>query len=83
MAEDLLPTVLRGAAGTDLPAPESISTLDVPVLILAWTDDPTHPLSTAERLDELLPDSRLVVARTPADVVGWPALFAEHVERHG
>ncbi len=83
VAEDLLPTVLRGAAGTDFPAPEAVSTIDVPTLILAWTDDPTHPLSTAERLDELLPDSRLVVARTPADVVRWPALFAEHVERHG
>ena len=82
IAEDLLPTVLRGAAGTDLPPPEVVARITTPTLVLAWTDDPSHPVSTAARLDELLPDSRLVVARSPADVIGWPALFADQVAAH-
>ena len=82
IAEDLLPTVLRGAAGTDLPPPEAVAGIDAPTLLLAWTDDPSHPLSTATRLHELLPDSRLVVARSPAEVLAWPALFADQVAAH-
>lgn len=80
--ETLLPTVLRGAARTDLPSPDIVSTIEVPTLVLAWIDDPTHPVSTAERIHELLPDSRLVVARTPFDVTAWPGLFADHVSAH-
>ena len=82
IGEDLLPTVLRGAAATDLPAPEVVAGITVPVLLLAWTDDPSHPLSTAETLHDLLPDSRLVVARTPAEVLAWPGLFADQVTTH-
>ena len=37
-------------------------------MILAWIDDPGHPLSTAERLHELINDSELHVASTPADL---------------
>lgn len=77
----LLPTVLRGAATADLPPERDLAGLPVPTLVLAWTDDPGHPLSTATRLHELIPDSRLVVARTPGDVLTWPALFADHVAR--
>ncbi|GAA1701378.1 alpha/beta hydrolase [Microbacterium sediminicola] len=77
--ERLLPTVLRGAATADLPAKDNITLIEVPTLILAWTGDPTHPLRTATRLSELLPQSRLVVARTPYGVTAWPGLFAEHV----
>jgi 3-oxoadipate enol-lactonase len=80
--EELLPSVLRGAAATDLPPPDAVSTLDVPTLVLAWTDDPTHPVSTAERLGELLPESRLVVAQTPYGIMAWPGLFADHVAVH-
>tara|TARA_Y100001947_G_scaffold140738_1_gene131851 strand:- start:513 stop:1346 length:834 start_codon:yes stop_codon:yes gene_type:complete len=77
--ETLLPTVLRGAAAADLPPKEELARIDVPTLILAWTGDPTHPLRTATRLNELLPNSRLIVARTPYGVMAWPGLFAEHV----
>src|SRR6185312_8263912 len=34
--EALLPTVLRGAASSDLPAPEAIAGIRLPTLILAW-----------------------------------------------
>lgn len=75
----LLPTVLRGAAASDLPAPVDLSRIDVPVLLLAWTEDPSHPLSSAERLHAVLPSARLVVASTPQDVATWPGLVAAHV----
>ena len=48
--EELLPSVLRGAAASDLPAPEAIAALEHPALILAWAGDPGHPESTADRL---------------------------------
>ncbi len=75
----LLPTVLRGAASTDLPGRTKIARIASPTLILAWTGDRTHPLSTARRLHEVIPRSRLVVARSPYGVMAWPGLFAEHV----
>ncbi|GGL44797.1 alpha/beta hydrolase [Phycicoccus endophyticus] len=81
--EELLPTVLRGAAATDLPEPEALRELDVPTLVLAWSDDAGHPLSTAALLHELLDDSRLVVARTPYGIMAWPGLFADHVATAG
>jgi hypothetical protein len=77
--ESLLPAVYRGAAASDLPAPAQIVTIDVPTTILAWIADPGHPVSTADRLVELLPDSSLRVARTPADVSRWPLFLAADV----
>ncbi|GAT71798.1 alpha/beta fold hydrolase [Microbacterium hydrocarbonoxydans] len=79
VAPALLPTVFRGAAATDLPPRADISGLRIPTLILAWTGDRAHPLKTARRLHALIPDSRLVIARTPYDIMAWPGLFAEHV----
>jgi pimeloyl-ACP methyl ester carboxylesterase len=77
--ESLLPAVYRGAAASDLPAPAQIVTIDVPTTILAWIADPGHPVSTADRLVELLPDSSLRVARTPAVVSRWPLFLAADV----
>ena len=69
--EALLPTVLRGAAATDLPAPEVIAAIRLPTLILAWDGDPGHPVATAERLHDLIPGSALSVARTPGELRSW------------
>lgn len=77
--QTLLPSILRGAALSDLPRPQELEALDVPTLILAWIDDPTHPTSTAERLDALLPQSRLVVAAQPSDVARWPSELQRHI----
>lgn len=79
VVEELLPTILRGAATTDLPSPEEIRGIEVPTLVLAWEDDPAHPVSTAVALAEVMPRSRLVVAQTPYGLMAWPGLFAEHV----
>jgi 3-oxoadipate enol-lactonase len=79
VTEALLPTVLRGAAASNLPALQAITGLKVPTLILAWADDPTHPLRTAELLHKAIERSRLIVARTPYGLLAWPALFADQV----
>lgn len=77
--EELLPSVLRGAADSDLPDPAQLARLQLPVRLLAWVDDPSHPLSTARRLAELLPQAELTVAATPDDVAAWPTLVAADV----
>jgi 3-oxoadipate enol-lactonase len=80
--EELLPALLRGAAASDLPPPGELAAIDAPTLVLAWSGDPTHPLSTARKLADTLPHARLVVARTPYGVMAWPGLFADHVTGH-
>lgn len=79
VAEGLLPTVLRGAAATDFPSAKAVRGIRTPTLVLAWSQDATHPLRTARRLSELIPGAHLVTARTPYGVMAWPGLFAEHV----
>jgi pimeloyl-ACP methyl ester carboxylesterase len=71
VADDLFPAVLRGAGDSDLPPVEQLRTIAVPALILAWVDDPGHPLSTAELLAATLPQAELHVARDLGDVLGW------------
>ncbi|MCF8606433.1 alpha/beta hydrolase [Gordonia sp. HY442] len=79
VSEALLPSVLRGAALSDLPALAEIAALTVPTTVLAWTDDPAHPLSTAQTLVETLPDASLTVAQTPADLERWPSILHDDV----
>ena len=52
----------------------------MPSLILAWTDDRSHPVSTADTLRELLVDSRRVLASTPAEVLLWPEAVRSFLE---
>lgn len=80
--EALLPAVLRGAAASDLPEPADLAGIATPTLILAWSQDPTHPVSTAQTLAGTLQDARLVVAQSPYGVMAWPGLFADHVTTH-
>jgi 3-oxoadipate enol-lactonase len=68
--EDLVPAVFRGAAEADMPEPEAISGIRLPVLLAPWVGDPGHPVSTAELLHDLLPDSRLALLREPDDLRG-------------
>lgn len=79
----LLPSLFRGAALSDLPAAEAVARIDVPTTILAWVDDPGHPLSTAESLAALLPQATLTVAHTPGDVETWPNILSQDVARRG
>ena len=72
MDEKAVPAVLRGAAVSDLPSPEELRRVVVPTLILAWADDPSHPLATAEALAQHLVLSELEVAHDLAGVRAWP-----------
>ncbi|MFE3292259.1 alpha/beta fold hydrolase [Rhodococcus sp. NPDC059234] len=83
VAEHLLPSLFRGAALSDLPAPDEIATIGAPTTVLAWTDDPAHPVSTAQALVDLLPRATLEVAHTPPDLARWPGILCEDVARHG
>lgn len=67
----LASAILRGVGLSDLPDPTQLAALTHPTLILAWDTDPLHPVSTAERLAEIIPDSTLHVARTVDDVRTW------------
>lgn len=80
--EALLPSLLRGAALSDLPTPAQLAAVDVPITLLAWTHDPAHPVSTASALVDLLPRARLVVAAKPSDLATWPELLMDDVAGH-
>lgn len=67
----LLPSVFRGAAASDLPAPERVRGISSPALLLPWATDPGHPLSTSERLVELLSNVQVHVAHQLRDVATW------------
>jgi 3-oxoadipate enol-lactonase len=84
VTEQLLPALFEGAALTDLPAPELLGRIEVPTLVLAWTDDPVHPVSTAADITSLVAGARMELASTPADVATWPGLLYGQVrEVHG
>jgi pimeloyl-ACP methyl ester carboxylesterase len=68
---DRLARVFRGAANTDLPPQDEIARISIPTLILAWTGDPGHPVSSAARLQELMPHSELALATTKDGLASW------------
>ncbi|MGP4003004.1 alpha/beta fold hydrolase [Streptomyces sp. 8N706] len=76
-SERILPSVLRGLAMSDLPPPAALEALHPPALILAWSDDPGHPVSTAETLAGLLPRADLHISRTRSDIRTWGGRIAE------
>lgn len=73
---ELLPSIYRGAALSDLPAADELATIDVPTTILAWVGDLAHPVSTAQALARIMPRTRLTVASDAEEVRGWPAILA-------
>jgi pimeloyl-ACP methyl ester carboxylesterase len=68
-----LALVMRGATEANLPERAALAQIGVPALILAWTGDPIHPVSTAEELAALIPDAELHVASTASDMDDWTA----------
>ncbi|GAB3451523.1 alpha/beta fold hydrolase [Actinophytocola sediminis] len=81
VADELLPSILRGVGMSDLPAKERIATLTQPTLILAWDTDPLHPVATARTLRELIPGAELHVSTSVADVRSWTDRIAEFLAR--
>lgn len=74
---DLLPSVLRGAAISDLPDAAELARLEHPTLLLPWATDPGHPVSTAELLADAFPAATLEVATDPEAIRGWGRRAAE------
>ncbi len=75
-----LATVFRGAGHADLPPRSEIARLRQPTLILAWTGDPGHPVSTAEALAELLAGADVVQSSTWDEVQTWTARIAAFLD---
>ena len=66
-----LAACFRGAAYADLPPVDEIATITTPTLVLAWSGDPGHPVSTAERLRDTLVNVQVSVASTRAEFGTW------------
>lgn len=66
-----LAACFRGAAYADLPPLDQLATITAPTLVLAWSGDPGHPVTTAERLGATLPNVQVAVASTRAEFDGW------------
>jgi 3-oxoadipate enol-lactonase len=71
VSEALMPSVLRGAANSDLPPENAVRAVAAPALLLPWVGGPGHPMSTSERLLELLPNVQIHVAHHLRDVGTW------------
>ena len=72
--------VLRGAALADFPDPDAVSRIQQPILLLPWTGDPGHPVSTSEQLHRLLPNSTIEVNSTVEDVQAIGAQVAKFLD---
>lgn len=60
-----LADLMRGTALSNLPPRAELRRVaHIPTLILAWSDDATHPEGSAQQVHTLLPRSELVVARS-------------------
>lgn len=77
---ELAPHIFRGAALSDLPPREAVARVETPALVLTWSGDPGHPDQSASALHEVLPDSRLAVARDLSEVREWPARVRSFLE---
>jgi 3-oxoadipate enol-lactonase len=71
VTDALLPSVLRGAADSDLPDDDALRTLRLPVLVLSWLDDPGHPVETGERLADVIEGAELGTAATVEELHTW------------
>ena len=76
MDAEVLATILRGAAASNLPPRDAVATISCPTLVLAWAADPGHPLSTAESLHSLIPGASLSIARSYEDAAAWPSVVS-------
>ncbi|OKH86741.1 alpha/beta fold hydrolase [Thalassospira sp. TSL5-1] len=78
---DLLPSILRGASMSDLPSQDDLRSISVPVLVLAWENDSSHPITTAQTLVSLLPNAELHVAKSINDVRNWGHRIANFMQQ--
>ena len=77
MKRSSLEAIFLAAAENDFPTAQQLAQLNIPCLILAWDNDPNHPLSCATTLADLLPLAELHEATNMADVDEWPSLIID------
>jgi 3-oxoadipate enol-lactonase len=73
----VLPDVLRGAARSDLPGTAAIKAITQPTLVLSWSGDAGHPVSSGELLTSLIDGSQFEIADHSAQTRAWGAKAAE------
>jgi len=76
-----LALAMRGATRAQLPTRDRITSIGCPCLVLAWSGDPGHPVSTAEELATLLPHADVRVASTAGEMATWSSTIGEFVDR--
>lgn len=80
--EGIYHNVLRGAALSDLPAADDQvwSNIHCPVLILTVAGNKQHPVSVAQTINRLIPQSTLHIAASEGDAArDWTALMAQFI----
>lgn len=76
--------LFHSAAISDLPPREALAPLaGTPALILGWSGDLTHPMSSAHELHRLLPGSELHIAHDYAEFTAFPQRIADFVQSVG
>ena len=76
--------IFKGAALTDLPPREEFEKIaHIPCQILAWEDDSTHPVSSAQEIHRLLPGSELFIAQGYEEFKTIPGHLREFVQGLG
>lgn len=78
---DRLARNFRGAWYAQLPTPSVVAQITAPTLVLAWTGDPGHPVSTAEHLSELLPTCEVALASTADELASWTGRVANFLDQ--
>lgn len=56
--------MLEGATLSDYPSREILAQLNIPVLIVGWENDPTHPVKSCHELIKVFPNAELHIAST-------------------
>ncbi|MGB5756031.1 MAG: hypothetical protein WBM50_03880, partial [Acidimicrobiales bacterium] len=59
----------------------AVAEITAPTLILAWTGDPAHPVSSAEQLADLMPGAELSLASTMAELQTWSGRLVDFLAR--
>jgi len=75
-----LALAMRGATRAQLPTREAIASIGCPCLVLAWSGDAGHPVSTADELRALIPHADLRIASTVDDMAAWSNTIGEFLD---
>lgn len=74
-----LSKALRAAVKANMPEREVLKNINMPVLILAWEGDKSHPVYSATELEKYLPHASLHVAKSIDQFQRWPSIIEEFV----